>query len=137
MRRVAATICADWVTDAPTEVSLVITDDAGIRQLNQRWRGKDASTDVLSFPQFDPPVPRSAPCLGDVVISLETAVRQARDAGHGLSDEMIILLVHGLLHLLGCDHMESGEREQMDVLERAWLRRFRVNKGLVQRAGGT
>ena len=71
-----------------------------------------------------------------MVISLETAVRQARDAGHGLSDEMIVLLVHGLLHLLGCDHMESGEREQMDVLERAWLRRFRVNKGLVQRAGG-
>ena len=54
MRRVAATICADWVTDVSTEVSLVITDDAGIRQLNQRWRVEDAATDVLRFPQFDP-----------------------------------------------------------------------------------
>ena len=87
--------------------------------------------------RFDPPVPRSAPCLGDVVISLETATRQAAEAGHGLSEEMVVLLVHGLLHLLGHNHEGAAERQVMVEREQRWLRRFRVKQGLIQRAKGS
>ena len=90
---------------------MVITDDAGIRELNQQWRGKDKATDVLSFSQVEGEGPGTAPeLLGDVVISWETAKRQALEMGHTSEEEMKRLLVHGVLHLLGFDH-EKGEEE--------------------------
>ena len=88
---------ADW------ELSVALTDDRGIQGLNSTWRQKDAPTDVLSFPQ------ETEGLLGDLVISLETADRQARAHGHSLDDELRILLVHGFLHLCGYDHEESSE----------------------------
>jgi len=79
------------------EISVVLCDDAFIQALNAQYRGKDAPTDVLSFAQDDPDL------LGDIVIALPTASRQAQDAGWALEDEVALLGVHGLLHLLGHD----------------------------------
>lgn len=84
------------------ELSLVLTTDRRIRKLNRDYRGKDKATDVLSFPQ-DP----ALGLLGDVVVSLDTARRQAKERGLSLSDELVRLLVHGVCHLRGFDH-ETG-----------------------------
>lgn len=92
------------------ELSLVVTDDHEMRQLNRKWRGLDRTTDVLSFPMDHGP-----PMLGDIVISLETAGRQARQS---LQKELLFLLVHGFLHLAGYDHKRPKERAQMRRLER-------------------
>lgn len=82
------------------EVSVLLTDDAGITELNLRYLGKDRPTDVLSFYQADNPEERED-LLGDVVISVETAQRQAKERDKSLDDEMDLLLAHGILHLLG------------------------------------
>ena len=85
-------------------------DDPGIHELNLTWRSKDKPTDVLSFPQAEGKVKPGdfVPCLGDVVISADTAARQAKTIGHSLEDEYRRLLVHGVLHLLGHDHVHGG-----------------------------
>ena len=91
------------------ELSLVITDDAEIRELNATYRNKDKATNVLSFPMMEGDFGMVTPgLLGDVVISSETAVREAADAGITPDQRMSQLLVHGILHLLGFDH-ETGE----------------------------
>ena len=117
---------SDW------ELSVALTDDTGIKELNRTWREKDSPTDVLSFPQDVEGL------LGDLVISLETARRQAATHGHSLSDELRILLVHGFLHLCGYDHEESAEahvemaEKEQDLLGRlAWK-----GQGLISLAGG-
>lgn len=83
--------------DPDVEISLVLCDDAFIQNLNRDHRGKDKPTDVLSFPQDHPIV------LGDVVISLDTAARQAQAAGWSHMDEIVLLALHAVLHLLGYD----------------------------------
>jgi probable rRNA maturation factor len=91
------------------EVSVVLTDDSEIRALNRRWRGKDYPTDVLSWPQDEESRPGEPDLLGDVVISLDTAARQAEKRGWTLEEETALLLVHGILHLLGHeDDTETG-----------------------------
>ena len=90
------------------EVSIVLCGDAWIRPLNKEWRGKDMATDVLSFPQEHEVI------LGDLVVSLETAALQAKERDYELRDEVRVLLVHGLLHLLGYDH-ETGREEQEEM----------------------
>lgn len=92
------------------ELSLVLCGDSFIAPLNEQWRDKPVATDVLSFPQDDPVV------LGDLVISVDTAGRQALERGHTLRDELRILLVHGLLHLLGYDH-ETGREDLVEMAE--------------------
>lgn len=104
------------------ELSLVLCDDAFIHPLNRDWRGKDRPTDVLSFAQregdeADP----DDDVLGDVIISVETAARQAAERGHPLGHELRVLLVHGVLHLLGYDHEVDEEAEEMEALERDLL----------------
>ncbi len=101
------------------ELSLALTGDSAIRELNRAFRGKDSSTDVLSFPQIDAfPIPTNgthvaADCdatpraLGDVVISVETALRQAAQLGVAPELRLRTLLIHGVLHLLGYDHEKS------------------------------
>lgn len=91
--------------DAPAELSVVLCSDAHIASLNAQWRGVEGPTDVLSFPQDD----EDGVLLGDIVISVETAAAQATERGLELVDEIRVLLVHGLLHLLGYDH--EGEKE--------------------------
>ncbi len=118
---------------AGAELSLVLCDDAAIRALNARWRQVDAATDVLSFPQDDEVV------LGDLVISADTAARQAAERGHGLRDELRVLLVHGLLHLLGYDHeLGPGPLAEMAEAEGRLLDRLGwtgAAGGLIDRVG--
>ena len=100
------------------ELSLLLCDDAFILPLNRDYRGKDQPTDVLSFAQregegADP----EDPLLGDVIISVETARRQARERGHSLEVELRVLLVHGILHLLGHDHELDAEADVMEAEE--------------------
>lgn len=105
---------------AEGELSVLLTDDATIHPLNRDWRGKDRPTDVLSFSQIEGEAVPGAPLvLGDVIISLETASRQAAERGHSLDREVQILLVHGIVHLLGYDHEEDDEAEEMEAIERA------------------
>ena len=93
-----------------SELSVLITGDEEIRELNKTYRGKDRPTDVLSFPMGDRIDGKLI--LGDVVISLDTAQRQAKDLGHSLEDEVERLLAHGIIHLLGYDHELGGEEER-------------------------
>ena len=97
-----------------TSLAIVIIDDDEIRQMNHQFLGIDEPTDVLSFPdEADDFVQgiASEPLLGDIAIALPTAVRQANDAGHALADELAHLLVHGILHLRGYDHVNGGDEE--------------------------
>lgn len=94
-------------------------DDARIRVLNRTWRNLDKSTDVLSWPQEDEGF--ASVHLGDVVISLETAVRQANARGWGLNEEVALLLVHGLLHLLGHEEETWSGASAMRTIETGLL----------------
>jgi probable rRNA maturation factor len=103
------------------ELSVLLTDDLGIHQLNRDHRQKDKPTDVLAFP-MDESVPDPAGILGDVVISLDTAERQARSRRRPLLEEVRFLLAHGVLHLVGYDHAEPGEKRKMVAMTRQLVR---------------
>ena len=111
--------------DDMTEVDITIVDDEEIHQLNRDYRGVDRPTDVLSFAldEDDEDEPEllegQLHLLGDIIISAETATRQAEEFGHGLEREIVYLAVHGLLHLLGYDHLDEGEQKaQMRAREK-------------------
>ncbi len=96
------------------ECSILLVDDAAMADLNHAYRGATGPTDVLAFPMTEGRFGAMSPdLLGDVVISAETARRQARSARGGLRAELALLLVHGILHLLGHDHGTPGERRRM------------------------
>lgn len=96
------------------EVGVLICDDRTIRALNRRYRGKDAPTDVLSFPDGDA-LPEGGRYLGDVALSLETAARQAAERGVPLVREIELLILHALIHLAGHDHeRDGGEMERLE-----------------------
>ena len=101
------------------ELSLSLVSDRAIRALNRDWRGKDRATDVLSFPQED----AGGVLIGDVVISLPTALRQAEAGGWSLARELRRLLAHGLLHCLGHDHGTPAQALRMARAERRLLGR--------------
>ena len=104
------------------ELSLVLCDDQFIWRLNRDYRGKDKPTDVLSFAQREGEIAfADDPVLGDVIISIDTAAKQAVSRGHGLFQEIKVLLVHGILHLLGYDHEQDDEAEIMEAKERQIL----------------
>lgn len=106
--------------------SLVVrfVSDREMRQLNRLYRDKDAPTDVLSFPGDDDPEPDGGH-IGDVVISVPTARRQAKSEGHSAERELKVLMLHGLLHCLGYDHeVDDGTMERLeDELRRRWISR--------------
>jgi len=106
------------VGEAGSALSLSLVDDEAIRSLNHRYRGRDAATDVLGFGVEEDAPAAGERLLGDVVISVETAKRQAADYGAPLQDEIYRLLIHGLLHLKGHDHAQVGERRRMRREER-------------------
>jgi probable rRNA maturation factor len=117
-RTARALLAALRLPDA--ELSVLLCSDAVIHALNRDWRGKDRATDVLSFAQREGEGGAPAGLLGDVVISLDTAARQARERGETLGRECDRLLIHGLLHLLGYDHERSrAEARRMQARERA------------------
>jgi probable rRNA maturation factor len=95
------------------DLTLVLTDDAQLHQLNRDYLGVDAPTDVLSFPASETDPDSGAPYLGDILLSLPRAETQARAAGHPLADEAQLLVVHGVLHLLGHDHAKVRDKAKM------------------------
>jgi probable rRNA maturation factor len=107
----------------------LITGDAEMRRLNSRYRGKDLPTDVLSFPS----APEAYPHLGDLAISLARARVQAREFGHTTAEELRILMLHGLLHLLGMDHEDDSGR--MARAEKRWRKRLGLANSLIERVG--
>ena len=113
-----------------TEVDITLVDHAAIHELNRTYRGIDRPTDVLSFAldegEEEPEVDDDEieHLLGDVIISAPTAVRQGEEYGHGLEREMTYLAVHGMLHLLGYDHMEEKDKLIMRKREEEVLRRL-------------
>ena len=114
--------------DDMTEVDITIVDDEEIHQLNRDYRNVDRPTDVLSFAldEDDEDEPEllegQLHLLGDIIISAETATRQAEEFGHGLEREIVYLAVHGLLHLLGSDHMVEEDKVIMRAKEEEALR---------------
>ena len=108
---------------APREVTVALVSDARIRALNRQFRRKDAVTDVLSF---EP---------SDIAIATAVARRQAREAGHSYADELKVLALHGLLHLMGYDHHARSDRGRMARMERRLRARGGLRSGLIERAG--
>ena len=120
---VEATLAAESIT-VPCEINVLVTNDDGIRAINQGSRGIDKPTDVLSFPMFqleagNPPKdwedyrdPETELCpLGDMAISLERAIAQAKEFGHSTRREVGYLTIHSMLHLLGYDHLDEGPQK--------------------------
>ncbi|MBI5180132.1 MAG: rRNA maturation RNase YbeY [Nitrospirae bacterium] len=96
-----------------SELSILFANDTQMQGLNREYRNKDKTTDVLAFSMSDGQYPHINPAiLGDIVISLPTARRQAKEKGRGIYEEIAVLLVHGILHLIGYDH-EKGEKEEL------------------------
>lgn len=105
-----------------SELSLVFTNDADIREINGKWRHIDKPTNVLSFPAFAlQPGQEPGEILGDIVIARETVAREAAEEHKSFDDHLSHLVVHGLLHLMGYDHQNDEEAEQMETLERKIL----------------
>lgn len=117
----AAAARADAEILPGAEVSVLLTDDARIRVLNRDHRGIDRPTNVLSFPQEDPQADAYGPLLGDIVVARETVMREAVDGGLPFRHHLAHMIVHGFLHLVGYDHVDDAEAEEMERLETAVL----------------
>lgn len=125
----------------PSELGLVVTNSEAIQRLNKTYRNKDEPTDVLSFCMLPHKVlkeskafvvpPDGISHLGEIVISYPQAVYQAEEAGHDIMQELSILLIHGLLHLLGYDHERHGEAQAMKAREKEILAKLKLKaKGI-------
>ncbi|HWK69069.1 MAG TPA: rRNA maturation RNase YbeY [Rhizobiaceae bacterium] len=113
--------------EMPSELSLVFSSDAAIKELNAGWRGKDKPTNVLSFPAFAvAPGDFLPPMLGDIVLAIETISREASLEKKPFEHHLIHLIVHGFLHLLGYDHETDEEAEVMETMERRVLARLAI-----------
>ena len=134
IRRVMEQVLADEGVQMETVVGVTLVDPDRIREINNAFRQVDRVTDVLSFPLFDytgeseePPVDEFVGMLGDIVISLEQAKKQAEEFGHSFEREAAFLTVHSMLHLLGYDHEAGGDEEadmrrrQREILDRMGL----------------
>jgi probable rRNA maturation factor len=125
----ALSVLAHQSTDG--DLSIVLTDDAQLHELNRDYLGIDAPTDVLSFPASETDPETARRYLGDILISVPRAEEQARAAGHTLEAEVQLLVIHGTLHLLGYDHAEVDEKARMwkaqaEVLERLGLQDIEI-----------
>ena len=103
------------------ELGILLSDDEHVKSVNQEWRGIDKPTNVLSFPAVEPTKLARAPFLGDIIIAYETVEREAKAEGKAFADHYAHLVVHGLLHLLGFDHVNEADAERMEALEIAIL----------------
>ena len=108
-------------TTSPSELAIMLCDDAAMRKLNGRWRGRPEPTNVLSFPAV-----AGSHALGDIAIAYETTAREAQAEGKPFADHLDHLAVHGFLHLLGYDHGSDAEAAAMERLEVAILARLGV-----------
>ncbi|NCO23547.1 MAG: rRNA maturation RNase YbeY [Candidatus Infernicultor aquiphilus] len=128
IREIIKNIIQYLKVDEKTEISILFTDDKFIKSLNKKYRGINKSTDVLTFNLEEgdlifPEVDKNK-LLGDIVVSVETAQRQANNLNHNLEKELAILLIHGLLHLIGYDHEEDRDNKIMQVKENEILDTF-------------
>ena len=115
------------------EVAIALVTDARIRTLNRTYRRKDYATDVLSFGRLPQGFDAQGSELGDLVIAKGVAARQAREAGHSLQQELRVLALHGLLHLLGYDHDDPEDRGAMARAEARLRRKGGLKAGLIAR----
>lgn len=104
-----------------SDLTIVIGNDALLHRLNRQYRHVDSPTDVLSFPSGEIDPDTTKPYLGDVVISLPRATEQASSEGHSLADELQLLVVHGILHLLGYDHIQLADKKKMQSAQEGIL----------------
>jgi len=116
IKRIMKRVLKDLACDKK-ELSILFTDDAHIRELNKKYRAKDRPTNVLAFPMTGDPSDTASCMLGDVVISVDTAIREAAETGETAEETIRRLLIHGLLHLLGYDHERSKKDERIMSLE--------------------
>lgn len=114
--------------DGDFEVSVSFVTNEEIKELNRTYRNVDSETDVLSFPMDDEEECEGVIMLGDVILSTEKIIEQAREFGHSLEREMIYLTVHSMLHLLGYDHMEENEKEEMRSMEKEVMKALQLFK---------
>ena len=111
LKKITAAILKE-LERSQTELSVALVGDKEMRPLNAKYRKKNKTTDVLSFPA-DYPTSASPVLLGDVIISVEQARRQAKERNHSLKSEMVTLLIHGIVHLLGYDHERSRQQAKI------------------------
>jgi probable rRNA maturation factor len=123
----AVLAAAKAVSTPRTELAIVLADDSAIRTLNRDWRGKNAPTNVLSFPAAAPGKGRpGSPYIGDIVIAYRTVEREAVAEGKPFNHHLAHLTVHGFLHLLGYDHENDRDAKKMELLERKILKRLAI-----------
>lgn len=118
---------------ADSDLSIILTNDARLHELNLNYLGVDAPTDVLSFPASETDPESGARYIGDILISIPRAQTQAEAAGHSLEAEVQLLVVHGVLHLLGHDHAEPEDKARMwqaqaEILERLGLSHIEIRE---------
>ncbi len=145
VRRLAEAVLDQEACPYEVQLNVLLTDDKGIRKYNRDYRGLDAETDVLSFPNLDFAVPADFSeaekseadyfdpdtgelVLGDVILSVDRIEKQAGEYGHGLKREFAFLVVHSLLHLCGYDHMEAEEAACMEARQEAVLESLGITR---------
>lgn len=123
----AALAAAPGRPEGDLSVAILLADDEGVRELNRVWRRQDKPTNVLSFPAPDLPAPPGRPRpLGDVALAFETVAAEAAAEGKRLGDHLAHLVVHGVLHLLGHDHLDDPEADRMEAVEAEALARLGI-----------
>jgi probable rRNA maturation factor len=122
-----AQVTLDFVNASGSDVSIVLGNDDLLKKLNRKYRNVDAATDVLSFPSSELDPDTGSIYLGDVVISLPHALAQAEAGGHPIADELQLLVVHGILHLVGYDHLEQVDKEKMQSAQDSVLYQLGVS----------
>lgn len=116
-----------------SEVSMLFTDDQHMAQINAKWRGKNKSTDVLSFPAFPLKIGQiPGPMLGDIIIARETVLLEAKRERKLFQDHLTHMIVHGVLHLLGYDHETDDEAHHMEKLEREILQKLSIQDPYIE-----
>ena len=133
LERAARAALENQSASLDSDLTIVLTDDAKIQELNRDYLGIDAPTDVLSFPASETDPETGAPYIGDILISLPYAARSAEKAGHPLEAEVQLLVVHGILHLLGHDHAKVREKAKMwkaqaEILESLGLGNIKIRE---------
>ena len=133
VRRACIAVLREEEVHGNCEISVTFVDNAEIRRLNKEFREIDDATDVLSFPlgengEYDVNPDTGAKLLGDIVISMERAMEQAKEFGHSLEREVCYLSVHSMLHLLGYDHMEPQEKAEMRMKEETVMTRIGLER---------